>query len=45
MINNTDVLRITTAGIAAGAPRGNWLPITRKEENMDIVLRIYVPDP
>ena len=21
-----------------------WLPISRKDENMDMVLRIYVPD-
>jgi len=44
MIESTDVMRITTARIAAGAPRRNWLPITRKDEDMDIVLRIYVPD-
>ncbi|MEE8321054.1 MAG: DUF1214 domain-containing protein [Gammaproteobacteria bacterium] len=28
----------------AGVPEENWLPINRKDENMDIVLRIYVPD-
>ncbi len=28
----------------AGAPEENWLPINRKDENMDIVLRVYVPD-
>lgn len=28
----------------AGVPQENWLPITRKDENMDIILRIYVPD-
>ena len=27
-----------------GAPEENWLPINRKDENMDIILRIYVPD-
>lgn len=27
-----------------GVPEKNWLPITRKDENMDIILRIYVPD-
>jgi len=27
-----------------GVPEENWLPITRKNENMDIILRIYVPD-
>jgi hypothetical protein len=27
-----------------GAPEENWLPITRKDENMDIILRIYDPD-
>lgn len=27
-----------------GVPQENWLPINRKDENMDIVMRIYVPD-
>jgi len=27
-----------------GVPDENWLPITRKDEEMDLVLRIYVPD-
>jgi len=27
-----------------GTPEENWLPINRKDENMDIILRIYVPD-
>lgn len=27
-----------------GVPEENWLPINRKDENMDIILRIYVPD-
>jgi hypothetical protein len=27
-----------------GVPEENWLPINRKDEDMDIVLRIYVPD-
>ena len=27
-----------------GVPAENWLPINRKDENMDIVLRVYVPD-
>ena len=25
-------------------PEENWLPINRKDENLDIILRIYVPD-
>ena len=25
-------------------PAENWLPINRKDENMDIILRVYVPD-
>jgi hypothetical protein len=25
-------------------PEENWLPINRKDENIDIVLRAYVPD-
>ena len=27
-----------------GVPDENWLPINRKDEVMDVVLRIYVPD-
>jgi hypothetical protein len=27
-----------------GVPEENWLPISRKDENVDIILRIYVPD-
>ena len=27
-----------------GVPEENWLPINRKDEDMDIVLRIYEPD-
>jgi hypothetical protein len=27
-----------------GVPEENWLPIDRKDEDMDIILRIYVPD-
>jgi len=27
-----------------GVPEENWLPIARKDENMDIILRIYNPD-
>ena len=27
-----------------GVPPENWLPIIRKDENLDIILRIYVPD-
>jgi hypothetical protein len=27
-----------------GVPEENWLPINRKDENIDIVLRVYVPD-
>ena len=27
-----------------GAPKENWLPINRKDEDIDIVLRAYVPD-
>jgi hypothetical protein len=25
-------------------PEDNWLPISRKDEDMDVILRIYVPD-
>ena len=27
-----------------GVPEENWLPINRKDEDMDTVLRVYVPD-
>ena len=27
-----------------GVPEDNWLPINRKDEDMDVILRIYVPD-
>lgn len=27
-----------------GVPEENWLPINRKDENLDIILRLYVPD-
>ncbi len=27
-----------------GVPEENWLPIKRKDEDMDIILRIYIPD-
>jgi hypothetical protein len=27
-----------------GVPEENWLPIVRKDENMDVIMRIYVPD-
>ena len=25
-------------------PDENWLPINRKDENLDVILRIYMPD-
>ena len=28
----------------AGVPQENWLPINRKDQNIDIILRNYVPD-
>jgi hypothetical protein len=27
-----------------GVPEENWLPINRKDEDIDVTLRIYVPD-
>ena len=33
-----------TAEKPEGVPEENWLPINRKDEDMGIVLRIYVPD-
>lgn len=27
-----------------GVPAENWLPITRKDEKLDVILRLYVPD-
>jgi len=28
-----------------GVPEENWLPISRKDEALDVVMRIYAPDP
>jgi len=28
----------------AGVPLENWLPIVRRDENIDVILRMYVPD-
>lgn len=28
----------------AGVPEENWLPIKRQDENLDVILRIYIPD-
>ena len=28
----------------AGVPEENWLPVTRKDEEIDLILRVYVPD-
>jgi len=25
-------------------PDENWLPINRRDENLDIIMRVYVPD-
>lgn len=37
------------SGAAANRPEGvpdeNWLPIERRDEAIDLVMRIYVPDP
>ncbi len=27
-----------------GVPGANWLPIVRKDQNLDIIMRIYAPD-
>ncbi len=27
-----------------GVPNKNWLPINRKDEGLDVVMRIYGPD-
>ena len=27
-----------------GVPQENWLPINRKDENLDVILRLYQPD-
>lgn len=32
------------AEVPNGVPEENWLPIKRKDEDMDLVLRLYVPD-
>jgi hypothetical protein len=28
----------------AGVPEENWLPVNRKDEEIDLILRVYVPD-
>jgi hypothetical protein len=33
-----------TAEKPDGVPEENWLPINRKDEEIDLILRIYVPD-
>jgi hypothetical protein len=33
-----------TAEKLAEVPEENWLPINRKDEDIDIVMRIYAPD-
>lgn len=33
-----------TAMKPAGVPDENWLPISRKDEDLSVNLRIYVPD-
>lgn len=33
-----------TAEKPDGVPMENWLPINRKDENLDIILRVYVPE-
>ena len=33
-----------TAEKPDGVPMENWLPIKRKDENLDIILRVYVPE-
>ncbi len=32
------------ADLPDGVPPENWLPMNRQDENLDIILRIYVPD-
>ncbi len=27
-----------------GVPKENWLPIVRRDENVDVIMRIYAPD-
>ena len=27
-----------------GVPADNWLPIVRRDENLDVILRVYIPD-
>ena len=44
-LNDTGGIEIYVAAEQPeGVPEENWLPINRKDENMDIILRIYVPD-
>jgi hypothetical protein len=44
-LNNKGGIEIhVAAGKPEGVPAENWVPINRKDENIDIILRIYVPD-
>ena len=37
-------LNVIASGGNRPVPEENWLPINRKDEDMDIVLRVYVAD-
>jgi hypothetical protein len=44
-LNNDGGIKIHVAAEQPeGVPEENWLPINRQDENMDIILRIYVPN-
>lgn len=44
-LNDDDGIEVYVAAEQPeGVPAENWLPITRKDENLDVILRIYVPD-
>jgi len=35
---------VVSAANPEGVPEENWLPINRKDENLDVILRVYNPD-
>ena len=44
-LNNEGGIEIYVAAEKpAGVPEENWLPLNRKDEEIDLILRIYVPD-
>jgi hypothetical protein len=41
---DTNEITANAAEKPEGVPEENWLPINRKDEGLDILLRVYQPD-